>query len=264
MDELLLAVFPEEGSWALRHNKAQPSGFPKTLKTLTLIDKYSTATALSSYFFEFRVKAPMGLEKLLLHINCIHSAKDLALAFVLDALLSPTISYLQVPLYENLDAHPEVDGPARTRAQETALLLKVLLPYRDTIKEWIFPTWAAYRSFNQHPAELDALWAGPPCYRQIWIDNLEGANRGHVQDHYLTAYLFDDTTSGEINDIGSGVIQPRHRQPSSWGRDVRHILAPYLNLRTLWVDNNIMPYDTSFDALRVLVLAPGAPKVEPI
>ncbi|MCJ1402087.1 hypothetical protein MMC11_005306 [Xylographa trunciseda] len=214
-DDLLLAVFPEEASLALKDNEPQPSGFPKTLKALSIIDKYSAATALDPYFFEFRVKSLIGVTTLEIHLNCIHNAKHLSLAYVLQAFLSPTIDYLEVPLYEDLDAHPEVDGTDRTRAQEVAFLLKSLLPYRETIKEWVFPTWSAYRSFNDHPAELDALWAGSPSYRQICLGDLEGADRGRVQDRYLTASLFDDTISGQTHDIDTGIIQPRIREPSS-------------------------------------------------
>ncbi|MCJ1431613.1 hypothetical protein MMC27_000968 [Xylographa pallens] len=146
--------------------------------------------------------------------------------------------------------------------QEAALLLRVFLPYRDTIAIWVLPTWSAYRSFSEHPAELDALWTGLACYRQICLGRVEGADRGPVKDRYLTAHLFDDTISPAIHDRNAGVFQPRHRQPSSWGPDVRYMIAPFLDLSTLLVDEDIGPRDTSFNALKVLVLSPGASRTE--
>ena len=262
VDGLLLTVFPDNNSWALSGEPPLPSGFPKTLKNLSIIDRHSTATALTSDFFQFRVKSFMDVEKLRIHMSCIHSATILSMAEVLDAFLSPSVQYVQIPLYENLDAHPEIlprDSTARTRAQEAALLLRVLLPYRDTIIQWVFATWSAHQSFNKHPAELDALWEGLACYRQICLGRLEGADRGPVTSRDLTAHLFDNTISAAIHNSNAGIFQPRHRHrhPSSWGRDVRHMIAPFLDLSTLFVDSDLRPRDTSFDALRVLILNPG-------
>ena len=248
IDELLQEVFPEDTESGFQ-NTEELSGFPRTLKALHIMDRYSKATALDCYFFKFRAKSPIGLESLVINMDCVHRAKHLSLADVLRAFLSPTVTFLGLPMYDNLDCHPEVHDTARTRAQEVSLLLEVLLPYRETIEEWGFPTASAYQSFNKHPAELDVLWAGPPSYRQISMPKYRSERCLPGPCHLLTVSLFDD------------FLFPDGR-PSSWGRDVRHMSASYFNLSEMMVEDDITSCDASFDALRVLALAPGAPKVE--
>ncbi|MCJ1291038.1 hypothetical protein MMC34_002580 [Xylographa carneopallida] len=113
--------------------------------------------------------------------------------------------------------------------------------------------------FQQAPGELDALWAGSASYREISLGKLKGADRGPVQDEFLTAHLFDDTVAPK-NDTRVHKVG-RLREEGTWGPDVRHMIAPFLKLDTLVVDGQIGPADTSFDALTVLILTPRAARL---
>ncbi|MCJ1282127.1 hypothetical protein MMC26_001450 [Xylographa opegraphella] len=256
IDDLLLAVFPEERP-AAPGDTIQPSGFPKTLTYLSINDKNPlTATALDSDFFEFRAKSLVGLETLCIQLQCIYDAQHLSLASVLKALLSPSINYLEVELYENLDAIPKfIQQPVLVRKKRprcSRFCSPIEIPSNDG------------PSLHEAPIELDAIWDGHASYRQIGLGHWLSSVRNEVQGNYLTAHLFDDPTSRQIDDVEkeNGIYQLSVRQPSSWGRDMRHIVAPILRLDKLLVDANIAPGDTSFDALRVLVLAPREPKMK--
>ncbi|MCJ1282128.1 hypothetical protein MMC26_001451 [Xylographa opegraphella] len=247
-DDILQTVYPD----------GETGDLLPALKSLTLIDKYSGKIELNSSFFASQVKAFPILESLHFNVKCVYHAKYLSLAEVLRAWLTPSIKKLQVPIYEALDYRPDIHTWRRTRDQERAALIEVLAPFRDTIQQWIIPTWAAYRSFNQYPKELDILWEGEPSYRQICTGDAERASdRGPVKDTYPTSYLFDETLVPETVDLATGVTNGSCRMASSWGRDVQHMLAPYIDLRSLIVDT-IHPNDSSFHDLRVLIISPDS------